>query len=69
MVHRWPYELEPRKRGTPRVLVELTYCLRGVVAMYFVFNPNAEEFVPKAEEQHRHIGERSGCSVHGKRRG
>ena len=40
----------------------MNYCLRGVVAVNFVFNPDAEEFVPKAEE-HRHSGERDGCSL------
>ena len=40
----------------------MNYCLRGVVAMNFVFNPDAEEFAPKAEEEHRHSGERNGCA-------
>ena len=31
--------------------------------MNFVFNPDAEEFVPKAEEEHRHSGERNECSL------
>ena len=30
--------------------------------MNFVFNPDAEEFAPKAEEEHRHSGERNGCA-------
>ena len=31
--------------------------------MRFIFNPDAEEFIPKAEEEHRHSGERYGYSV------
>ena len=31
--------------------------------MSFVFNPHAEEFVSKAEEEYRHSGERDGCSL------
>ena len=31
--------------------------------MIFFFNPDAEEFVPKAKEEHRHSGERNGCSL------
>ena len=30
--------------------------------MRFTFNPDAEEFIPKAEKEHRHNGERNGCS-------
>ena len=33
--------------------------------MRFIFNPDAEEFIPKAEEEHRHSGERYGYSVEG----
>ena len=31
--------------------------------MRFIFNPDAEEFIPKAEEEHRHSGERYGYSA------
>ncbi|MEP4902160.1 MAG: hypothetical protein ABJX82_10180, partial [Paracoccaceae bacterium] len=31
--------------------------------MSFIFNPNADEFVPTAEEEHRHSGERDGYSM------
>ena len=31
--------------------------------MNFVFNPDAEEFGPTAEEEHRHSGERNGYSL------
>ena len=31
--------------------------------MVFIFNPNAEEFVPTAEEEHRHNGECNGYSM------
>ena len=31
--------------------------------MRFISNPAAEEFIPKAEEEHRHSGERYGYSV------
>ena len=31
--------------------------------MRFIFNPDAEEFIPKAEEEHRHSGERYGYNV------
>ena len=31
--------------------------------MRFILNPDAEEFIPKAEEEHRHRGERYGYSV------
>ena len=31
--------------------------------MRFIFNPDAEEFTLKAEEEHRHSGERYGYSV------
>ena len=31
--------------------------------MRFIFNPDAEEFIPKAEEEHRHSGQRFGYSV------
>ena len=31
--------------------------------MRFILNPDAEEFIPKAEEEHRHSEERYGYSV------
>ena len=31
--------------------------------MRFIFNPDAEEFIPKAEEENRHSGQRFGYSV------
>ena len=31
--------------------------------MAFIFNPDAEEFIPKAEEEHHHSGERYGYSL------
>ena len=31
--------------------------------MRFIFNPDAEKFIPKAEEEHRHSGERYGYSA------
>ena len=34
-----------------------------MVVLNFVFNPDAEEVVPKSEEEHRHSGERNGCSL------
>ena len=33
--------------------------------MRFIFNPDAEDIIPNAEEEHRHSGERYGYSVEG----
>ena len=41
----------------------MKYCLRGVVVIDWFFNPDAEELVAKAEEKHRHSGERNGYSL------
>ena len=53
----WSYDLHPRTEEPCRAWK--VYCwLCETVAMRFIFNPDAEEFIPKAEEEHHNSIER-----------